>query len=182
MASVSYSKILLCLNTIFLVIISIGCNQGDGPQKTNRSALAEKSNSRRIEFIDTLTSMFYHIENTRKCGDNLQSFDGLDLKPLWLDKFQSQIEKTFSLANSLNHLINNVNRPGQLKKNDIHIIESNLLPALSYFLFTQPADNKNKHQTLRPTNARSVNSNLKIDLTNNNKGNFFLKEILINLF
>lgn len=95
------------------------------------------------EFMDTLTSMFYHVENTRKCGDNLQTFK-VDLRSLWSKKFQTQIDKTFSLANSLNHLISNVEKDTKnTKKENVHIVESNLLPALSYFLFTQTS-NSNK--------------------------------------
>jgi len=98
---------------------------------TTRSALLTKQNNN--SNIDTLTPMFYHIENTRKCGDNLETFN-VDLKPVWHLKFHTQIEKTFLLANSLNHLLN----ANESMSNDMHIIESNLLPALSYFIFTKP--------------------------------------------
>ena len=95
------------------------------------------------QLVDKLTSMFYHIEHTRKCGDNLQRF-GVDLNPFWSSKFLAQTEKTFALANSLNHLISNMNTEPAAstshKSNEIQIIESNLLPALSYFLFTRTND------------------------------------------
>jgi len=100
-------------------------------ENTPGSAFFSKPNSK-IN-IDTFTPIFYHVENTRKCGDNLETFN-VDLKPVWYHKFHSQIEKTFLLANSLNHLLNTNESIG----NDIRIIESNLLPALSYFIFIKP--------------------------------------------
>lgn len=115
------------------------------PTQPSYSALSKRTNN---EVIDMLTSMFYHIEKTKKCGDNLQTFS-VDLKPLWMNKFQSQIEKTFSLANSLNHLLNNKHQDTKKSKmNDLHIIESNLLPALSYFLFTQSINSNDEIGTL----------------------------------
>ena len=96
------------------------------------------------KLMETVTSMFYHVENTRKCGDNLQTFK-LDLKDLWAEKFQAQIDKTFSLANSLNHLINNVDKDTS-KKESVRIVESSLLPALSYFIFTQTTNSDKPKQ------------------------------------
>lgn len=124
-------NLLIFAYTIIFLLVTASHSQ-KSPIKTT-SALEINS-----KMTDTLTSMFYHIENTRKCGDNLQTFD-VDLKNTWLKKFRTQVEKTFSLANSLNHLIGNVNQmSGDASKIDnIHLIESNLLPALSYFLFTQ---------------------------------------------
>ena len=91
----------------------------------------------RARHLDALTAMFYHAENTRKCGDNLQSFD-VDMRPLWVKRFAWQRGRLFSLANSLNHLMGSMGGGGggsRASVSEVHLIESSILPALSYFLF-----------------------------------------------
>lgn len=160
---ISFTPIYRSLFINLIILILLTSNSIQNPQKItsaskNQSSLESKSGHNK----DKLTSMFYHIENTRKCGDNLQSFD-TNFKELWLSKFQTQIEKTFSLANSLNHLISNKdinqNNDQNSKMSDVHIIESNLLPALSYFLFTQSASSSNQIN-----NAATFDQKLNFDL------------------
>lgn len=126
-------KFFIVCTSFFLLFQLPGSNQ----DKLLQSALphTKTEDAQRVEHIDALTSMFYHIENTRKCGDNLQTFDTIDFKSLWLKKFKAQTSRIFSLANSLNHLISNVEKNDSKNLNEVHIIESNILPALSYFLF-----------------------------------------------
>lgn len=139
MLAKSIKFLIVC--TSFVLLFQLPGSSQDKPsqhkQHQQQGALPHTKtvDAQRVKHIDALTSMFYHIENTRKCGDNLQTFDTIDFKSLWLKKFKAQTSRIFSLANSLNHLISNVEKNEPKNLNEVHIIESNILPALSYFLF-----------------------------------------------
>jgi hypothetical protein len=107
----------------------------------------ELSDETKSPLIDQLTAMFYHVQNTKKCGDNLERFN-IDLEPLWSFKFNSQIKKFIKLANLLNSLLadyeikesTNSNQNANTKSSNSNtivqqIFDSNLLISLNHFLF-----------------------------------------------
>ena len=97
--------------------------------------------------MDPLTGMFYHVENTKRCGSNLKTFN-IDMKPLWETKFRFQIKKLFLLVNSLNYLsFNEIEELIRKKKSIYH-----------YFLFSK--DNSFQNDVFDSDETNSQNFRL----------------------
>jgi hypothetical protein len=68
-------------------------------------AAGTHNSQRDSQLFDSLTSMFYHIENTKTCGYNLQKYKDIDFRKYFADRYSYQIGKSIKLANTLNIIL-----------------------------------------------------------------------------
>jgi hypothetical protein len=125
--------------------------------------------------LDATTALLHHVENTRKCGNNLQRLRDIDLEPFWSAKLDTQVRKAIRLANSLNHLINsepttgdsesfNIYSSTAQKQQEAHsslnyytkIIDSTFLSSLSHFIFSSSSLNGQDTSSLLSVNAKKT--------------------------
>jgi hypothetical protein len=140
------------INFVFVIVFQLA-NFAENDSLAPSSSISKKNTNEKLNpnlleknsLVDATTAMFYHVENTKKCGNNLQIFN-IDLKPFWNVKLKAQIKKAIRLANSVNLVLNKngVNSQtqqanGKAKEEDVenYLIESNFLSSLSYFIFSQ---------------------------------------------
>ena len=132
---------------VFFIVQHVNFAKNESPSrqviKKNQIEKINTNFDQKNSLLDATTAMFYHVENTKKCGNNLQIFN-IDLKPFWNFKLKSQIKKTIRLANSVNLVLNNNDLNSQTQANgktredlETYLIESNFLSSLSYFIFSQ---------------------------------------------
>jgi len=146
----------------FVLMSSIRCQQRqNSPSSQLNTAALHSLSNRNVNSrqLDATTALLHHVENTRKCGNNLQRLRDIDLGPFWSAKLDTQVHKAIRLANSLNHLINSepsTQQTGdsnafriyqstqQQKQQEAHtslnyyakIIDSTFLSSLSHFIFS----------------------------------------------
>ena len=105
---------------------------------------------------EQLTALLYHVETSRACGINLQKFN-IDFEQLWLRKFSSQVRKSIHLTNMLNHLIHSNAAESAANGGSKtwpefskHILNSNLIESLSYFMLGSQSPNNAHSASLLP--------------------------------
>ena len=108
-------KCLIYLLIVFVCTTSTRSHQEDTKSvltyqmpSLNAAANSHSVSNRNVNsrLLDATTALLHHVENTRKCGNNLQRLREIDLEPFWSAKLDAQVRKAILLANSLNHLIN----------------------------------------------------------------------------
>jgi uncharacterized protein YhhL (DUF1145 family) len=120
--------------------------------------------------IDLLTAMLHHVQNTKKCGNNLQTMH-VDLQPLWIFKFKDQIIKFQRLANTLNHLISKINDNNEMLQHVTiknQLIDSDLFTSLSYFIFSKQVSSnpltQEENEPKRDNNGTRIDEKDKIQV------------------
>ena len=81
----------------------------------------------KIEIVDKLMTLWYHVESMKTCGNNLQKLN-IDLEPFWSVKFKNQLDKAIQLANIVNEY---------LTLSESSSFELTFMSSLSHFMIDQ---------------------------------------------